>query len=274
MVAPLPDPIVIAHQAGDVRIHTFISAYTGDNIANATHIVESENVLVLVDGQFLAPYARQFRAYADSLNKPIDRLYLSHRHPDHWFGLGYAFADVAIHALPETISFLEEHGEDSRQDHWKLGRLAPETVVIPTHSISPGEEHIDGIKYVFDCVVDTEIDFLLTIGLPDLGVFIAQDLLYSGTHLYLTQHMAHWIGVLQRLLLSDYDLFLAGHGVPAGKAEIAGNIEYLSAALAAVGEGLTGEAFKHFLLQRYPGRLCPGIFDIYLPRLFGSASDY
>jgi glyoxylase-like metal-dependent hydrolase (beta-lactamase superfamily II) len=97
MSAQLPDPIkMIAKQAGDVRIHTFLSSFAYDNIANATHIIESKNKLVLVDGQFLVPYAKKFRGYADSLRKPIERLYLSHRHPDHWFGLGTAFGDIAI----------------------------------------------------------------------------------------------------------------------------------------------------------------------------------
>ncbi len=151
MSAALPAPItLIAHSAGDVRIHTFVSAFTGDNIANATHIIESKNQLVLIDGQFLAPYARQFRAYADSLGKPIARLYVSHRHPDHWFGLGTAFGDIALHALPETIRFIQEHGEDSRQDHLaKMGDLAPEKIVVPTHIARPGEETIDGVRYVF-----------------------------------------------------------------------------------------------------------------------------
>jgi glyoxylase-like metal-dependent hydrolase (beta-lactamase superfamily II) len=272
MVTQLPDPIIIARRAGDVRLHTFISSFAYDNIANATHIIESKNKLVLVDGQFLVPYARQFRAYADSLGKPIDRLYLSHRHPDHWFGLGTAFSDVAIYALPETISFLNEHGEDSRKDHWKMGELAPETIVIPERVACLGEETIDGVRYVFDKMIDTEIDFLLTIGLPELGVYIAQDLLYSGTHLYLTKYMENWIRVLQKLLLSDYELFMPGHGFPADKNEVSRNIEYLSAAMQAV--GLTNDAFKHFMLERYPERRCPGIFDIYMPRLFGSASEF
>src|SRR5205814_10503969 len=125
MSAQLPDPIVmVAKRAGNVRIHTFISSFADNNIANATHIIESKSKLVLVDGQFLAPYARKFRYYADSLGKPIDRLYLSHRHPDHWFGLGTAFSDIPIYALPETISFVKEHGEDSLEDHRKLGDLA------------------------------------------------------------------------------------------------------------------------------------------------------
>lgn len=275
MSAPLTRPIsMVVKQVGSVKLHTFISSFVDGNIANATHIVESANSLVLVDGQFLAPYARQFRAYADSLGKPIERLYLSHRHPDHWFGLGAAFTDVEVYALPETVAFLKDHGEDSRADHWKMGEYAADEVVVPQGVANPGEENIDGVTYVFDRVINTEIDSLLTIRLPDLGVHITQDLVYSGTHLYLTQDIRHWIEVLGDMLASEYDLFLPGHGLPADKNEVARNAEYLSAAGHAIASGLTGDAFKTFMLQSYPDRKCPGIFDIYLPRLFGGAREY
>jgi glyoxylase-like metal-dependent hydrolase (beta-lactamase superfamily II) len=274
MVAQLPNPIKIVRRAGDVRIHTFVSAFTDDNIANATHIIESKNKLVLVDGQFLVPYALQFREYADSIGKKIERIYLSHRHPDHWFGLGAAFSAIPIYALPETIEFLKQHGEESLKDHWKMGNLAPKGLVIPEETVRAGEEIIDGVKYVFDEVIDTEIDFLLTIGLPEVGVFVTQDLIYSGTHLYLTKYMEHWIDILQDMLLSDYDLFLAGHGFPADKNEVAKNIAYLSVAIEAVGKGFTNDTFKRFMIESFPERKCPAIFDIYMPRLFDNASEF
>jgi glyoxylase-like metal-dependent hydrolase (beta-lactamase superfamily II) len=275
MPAQMSDPVImVVKQTGDVRIHTVVASFEDNNIANATHIIETPNQLVLVDAQFLAPYARAFRDYADSLGKPIERLYVSHRHPDHWFGLGTAFADITVHALSETMTFIQDHGEDSISDHWKLGDLAPERVVVPKQVASPGEETIDGVRYVFDRVTDTEIDYHLTIRLPDVGAYFTQDLIYSGTHLYLTKHMGHWIRVLQEMLVSEYELFMPGHGLPADKNEVARNVEYLSAARQAIGDGLTGDAFKSFLLQRYPERKCPGIFDIYMPRLFGGASDY
>jgi glyoxylase-like metal-dependent hydrolase (beta-lactamase superfamily II) len=276
MVAQVSAPIkIIARQVGDVRIHTFISSFLDDNIANATHIVESKRKLVLVDGQFLVPYATSFRDYADSLGKPIERLYLSHRHPDHWFGLGTAFSDIAIHALPETTRFIEEHGEEARKDHLeKLGDLAPDRLVVPQNVAGPGEETIDGVKYLFGKVTNTEIDFLLTLRFPDIGVYITQDLLYSGTHLYLTDDIEHWIQVLDELLTSEYELFMPGHGLPANKNEVARNIEYLAAARQAISNGLTTDAFKDFMIRRYPERKCPGIFNIYLPRLFGGASQF
>jgi len=275
MPAQLPEPIIESRKRGDIRVHTFTSAYTYDNIANSTHIIESKNTLVLIDGQFLTPYAKKFRDYANSLKKPIARLYLSHRHPDHWFGLGTAFDDIPIFALSETIEFIKEHGEDSRKGHvQKLGDLAPAKIVVPTNVAKPqGEDIIDGVRYVFQKVVDTEIDFLLTIGLPDFGVYIAQDLLYSGTHLYLTQYGENWIQVLQTMLRSDYDLFLPGHGCPADRAEVHKHIEYLSAAQQAISNKLTKYAFRDFMIQRYPERKCQGIFDIYLPRLFDGASQ-
>jgi glyoxylase-like metal-dependent hydrolase (beta-lactamase superfamily II) len=275
MLAQLSDPIVmVAKTAGDVRIHTLVSSFANDNIANATHIVESRNRLVLIDSQFLAPYARRFREYADGLGKPIDRMYLSHRHPDHWFGTGTAFADIAVYALPETMDFIRDHGEESKNDHWKLGDLAPGKIVVPQEVARPGDDTVDGVAYVLDKVLDTEIDFHLTVKLPDLGVYFAQDLVYSGTHLYLTKHIEHWIAILEGMLQEDYQLFMPGHGLPADKNEVARNIEYLTAAGQAIADGLTNDAFKSFMLQRYPERKCPGIFDIYLPRLFDGAGDY
>lgn len=298
MSPELPDPIIVVKRVGDVRIHTFVSTFTGDNIANATHIIESKNTLVLVDGQFLAFYASKFRQYAQSLDKPIERLYLSHSHPDHWFGLGSAFRDgIDIYALPETASFIQEHGEASREDHLeKLGDQAPpKEIVVPQNIVKlhddteESEETIDGVRYLFHKTTNTEIDFLLTIGLPDLGVYITQDLIYCGTHLYLyvlpgkdripagadlTKEMGHWIEVLGKLLKSDYELFLAGHGFPADKIEVARNIEYLSEAKYVIDSGMTKYDFKSHMLQRYPERKCPGIFDIYLPRLFDGATGY
>lgn len=276
MNIPITAPIkIMVKRVNDVRIHTFISSYEGDNIANATHIIESKNVLVLVDGQFLKPYAKLFREYADSLKKPIARLYLSHRHPDHWFGLGDAFSDIEIYTLQETIDFLKENGEASREDHIpKLGDLAPDTVVIPKNAVKPGIEVVDGVTYIIEKIVDTEIDYGITLKLPDLGVYIVQDLIYSGTHLYLTKYLDHWIAQFEDMLTSDYDLFLPGHGEPADKKEVTENLKYLIAAKQAMADGLKDEAFKAFMLQRFPTRQCPAIFNIYLPRLFDGASDF
>lgn len=129
----------------------------------------------------------------------------------------HSVSDIDIYALQETIDYIKLEGETSRKDHLpKMGDFVPDTLVIPQHIVTtPGEYDIDGVKYIFDRVIDTEIDFLLIIRLPDIGVYFVQDVIYSDTHLYLTKDIENWIRVLQEMLISDCELFMPGHGLPA-----------------------------------------------------------
>ncbi len=121
-----------------VKIHTYLS-----NALQATHIIESENSLVLVDSQFMAPFAVEFREYADSLGKPIERVIISHAHPDHFFGLGAAFEDLEdiVYALEGTRQFIEEVGPGMLENMKpRLGDAAPEKIVVPGQTLEPGTQ--------------------------------------------------------------------------------------------------------------------------------------
>jgi len=265
----LPPPVTqIVKATAGVKVHTFISNEAF--LANATHIIEGPDSLVLVDGQFVVPYAMQYRGYANSLGKPIRRVYLSHGHVDHFFGLGAAFDDVDIYALPQTIAFLEEQGEALRASRAAVyGPFVADKVVIPQHGVSAGTEVIDGIKYEFSVFTDAEADFQLAIKLPELGVFITQDLIYSGAHIYITRNLDNWIRILEGIKASNYEIFLPGHGAPADKNEVTTNIEYLKTARQALLEVSDAVAFKARLQEKFPNRNVTAIFDIYLPMLFG-----
>lgn len=54
------------------------------------------------------------------------------------------------------------------------------------------------------------------------------------------------------MLAAGYELFVPVHGLPADKNAVARNIEYLSAARQAVGNGLTGDAFKNSCCSGIP----------------------
>jgi len=211
-----PAEMKVVKQVGDVKVHTFISPSMF--LTNATHIIEGPKELILIDGQFVVPFAMGFRGYADSLGKPINRVYLSHEHVDHWFGISAAFGDVPIYALPETIAFLEANGEAIRKDRQAVfGPFVPDKVVIPSHTAKPGKEVIDGIT--FDVVVhtDAEVSTQLAVILPDLGIYVTQDLIYSGVHMYIHKNIDGWVKNLEALKASSYELFLPGHGEPADK---------------------------------------------------------
>lgn len=253
-----------------LRIHTFTSPEPF--LANSTHIIETDNVLVLVDGQFVAPYAQGFRAYADSLGKPIERVFLSHAHVDHFFGLGAAFTDVPVHAPAATIATLRDHGEAMRAERaQQYGPLVPDRIVVPQHVVGPGTDVIDGLTYELDVVGDAECDAQLIITLPDVGVTVVQDLVYSGAHVYITRDTRNWVSVLRDLHASASDMFLAGHGPVADKAELARNIDYLLLAEQTLARTSDPAVFKEAMLSAFPERTGAVLMDIYLPRLFGTA---
>lgn len=253
-----------------VRVHTCTSP--DSFLANSTHVIETADALVLVDGQFVVPYAAAFRRYADSLGKPIERLFLSHAHVDHFFGVGAAFADVDVAAAAGTVEVLRDQGEAMRAELApQYGPMVPGRVVVPQHVVTPGVETIDGVKYEIEVVTGAECDTQLLINLPDLGVTIAQDLIYSGAHLYLTRDTRHWTELLHGLLDRPSTVFLAGHGPVADKAEVQRNIDYLAVARQHLASAAGPQEFKAAMLAAYPQRTGTALFDIYLPRLYGPA---
>lgn len=266
----LPEPkIQIALDKDNVKIHTFISPEAF--LANATHVIEGPKELVIIDGQFVVPFAMGFRAYIDSLGKPINRIYLSHDHVDHFFGISAAFGDVPIYALPETIEFLKENGEELRQARQAVyGDFVPKQVVIPTDTVQLGKEVIDGLTYEHEVIKNGEVETQLAIKLPELNVYIVQDLIYSGGHIYIhsVEMAKSWIQVLEKLKASGCEVYLPGHGEPADVNEVQANIDYLQKAIEIIESSADVESYKAAILEAFPNKIGEAIIDIYAPILF------
>lgn len=259
-----------------VKIHSFVAPY--EYAANATHIIETANELVIVDGQFITPLAQAFRAYIDSLNKPINRVFISHGHPDHYFGYASAFADQKGYSLEEVNKIIAEWGPQMITNQKPtFGDMIPDQVLVPQHIVKAGtSEKIDGLTYEFEAVEGAENEIQLLIKLPEIGVVIAQDLVYSGVHLWLGMgSFDNWMKELQKIAdLEGYNYILPGHGLPCVKDEVVNNIQYLKTAKAIHGKGLSAEDFKKELLAAYPHRESVMMFDLYLGFLFGQMGSH
>lgn len=254
---------------GSVTIHSYMSPL--DSALVTSHIIETKNRLVVIDAQFVRPYAKELRGYVDRLNKPIDRMIVSHNHPDHWFGLEF-FTDVPIYSLRETRDLIEKTGDFFiKKNRERMGELVTDKKVIPNMTIKEGKELIDGLEYEFEKVMNAEAPVQLLIKFPELGTLVAQDLVYNNCHLVIGGKDAinGWRQVLKRFQgMKEYDTILAGHGEATNPAIYAKLLQYLEDAGAILATSKTGDEYKQKLLEKYPSYRFPLAINISISRLF------
>ncbi|OPG09057.1 MBL fold metallo-hydrolase [Streptomyces sp. GKU 895] len=248
---------------GTVRIHSYMSP--ADTFHTTTQLIETPARIIAIDAQLLPAYADEAVAYAQGLGKPIDRLIVTHAHPDHYNGASRF--GVPVHALARVSEQIVTRG-DSRLPN---GQVIPLADVTPDVVLLPGTEVIDGVTFVFEAVSGGEAADELLIKLPEQGVLIAQDLVYHDVHLYLgNDDITGWLRAVDTLAAeSGYDTILAGHGAPAGPEVYEDIRRYLADARELLGDD--GDAYKKAIVDKYPAHVGPYIIDIANRSLFPTA---
>jgi predicted enzyme related to lactoylglutathione lyase/glyoxylase-like metal-dependent hydrolase (beta-lactamase superfamily II) len=206
---------VVTFNLNKARLHTYVAPEK--SFGNASHIIEGPNFITIVDSQYMVPYSKELRKYADSLEKPIIGVIVSHAHPDHYFGLASAFSDVPSYALKEVIRDIKTSGPQMIQEAKEnLGDLVPDKITIPTNVLELGEVNVDGIRYRYSKIEKAESDVQVVIELPEINTVIVQDAVYNGYHPWLGGNIDNWTETLDKLKKTYKDdyIVLVGHGMP------------------------------------------------------------
>jgi len=244
-------------QRNRVVIHCCASPDDGERV-NA-QIIETANKLVIVDTMLMRPYARELRDYANSLGKPIDRVFVTHAHPDHWFGMEF-FQDVDCYSLPETVEEIKMLAQLEMDFHRNQhGDLITDRMYLPNKIATEGDVPIDGVTFRLHKILAAEDVFMLAVDLPDEKTLIAQDLIYNKVHLFVGQRSMDgtlcfdgWIAALKKFQNMGYELVLPGHGVPTDASIFEENIRNLETMRGIVASS-NGENFVPKTLAAFPG---------------------
>lgn len=233
-------------------VHTYTAPEMGTFVT--THVIELAGGLIVLDAQYILPFAREAAQYARDLNKPVTRLYVSHPHPDHFFGAGEFGPAVAVYALPEIKDVIEQNGDRQIADgRSQLGDLVPAQATKPREVVEPGEEIIGGVRFEFRRVENAESSSSLTIGLPDEDILMAQDLLFNNVHLWIAErHFDGWAATVKTYKRLPYQRLLPGHGRPGGRELYDRVLEYLTFAEPALARAQDGEQLKKALVEHFP----------------------
>ena len=242
---------------GEVTLHVFTSPEVGERVNSLA--VETPNAIVVIDVPLYKPFAEEFKSYLQSIGKPIDRLLITHAHPDHWFTLAH-FRDYESYAFQEAIDEMAFLKDIAVGYHTQIHPdLVPDEVALPSRTASEGPLEIDGVTFVLSKVLDAEATATMVVEIPALDTLLPQDLVYHGCHRYLATKTASgessvtsWIEHLEEFKRRGYDLVVPGHGPPTDASVFDENIEYLRFAREVLATAETGEELVSRLKERYP----------------------
>jgi glyoxylase-like metal-dependent hydrolase (beta-lactamase superfamily II) len=269
--------VIKTEQIENLKLHVSISPENA--VGTVCYIIETADNLIIIDPHYLKPFSTDFRKYANSLGKKIDRLIVSHEHPDHWFGLD-EFKDIPIYTSQGIIDYIKKEGQqtiDNRKE--KLALQAPKELVIPSNVIKDGNETISGVKFIFRIINNAEANEQVLITLPEQKIILAQDMVFNHNHQYVDLSISeNWISELQKINNTpNINKIYCGHAGPnniyfATKDDLKTDIEYLQTLTEYIKTSKTFAEFKAKVLQKYPDYTLPDVVNM-MSYLFDKKSD-
>lgn len=246
---------------GALKIQHYTADDNGFRVASV--ILTGAREAILVDAQFSLSHAH--RVVADVLNagKELTTVYITHAHPDHYFGIEVikaAFPGARIVATPFVVADIEKAFPKKIAD-WgpRLGRNAPKTPTLP-QPLSGMSLALEGhmIEVIGPLQGDVANNTMLWV--PSLNALIAGDTVYGGTHVWTASsdraERAAWRKTLQRIEALKPELVVPGHigaATPLTLAAVAHTREYLDAFDEVAGSTRRSDEIIKAMNARYPG---------------------
>jgi len=205
------------------------------------YVIELEESVVVVDATLAQSSAAEVRAKAESLNKPIEAVLLTHGHPDHYTGL-VKFADLPRFASQGCLEFA--HREDLAKAAVAksyLGDDYPDVRVFPDQIVHDGQVLIlGGIPFTFTDLGpgESDADGMWSFVLDGVKHAFLGDAIANHCHCFMRdEHAFEWLKILDRLE-REFDpstQIYVGHGPsPTSRETIAWQRGYIKAFLDAV----------------------------------------
>ena len=250
---------VFSKQVGSITLHDYVSITGG-----AAQIVETDR-LVIFDVPGNAPQNKEFKAFADSLGKPVEAVVISHAHEHHWLGVDTLFPGVKIYSTQAAAISGDAGKKALEAARVSMGtEMVPYTSVPEVEPLADGSKKLGGLEYEFTSLPDLGASI---IALPAGKMVMTHHLGYVGVHVPMPPFEAR-LAQLQNLKNEGYTWMVGGHGVPAESDLLIDNVaEYYAFVDRTVKEaGSTEEAVERIVAQ-YPEYGLVPLLDAFVPML-------
>jgi glyoxylase-like metal-dependent hydrolase (beta-lactamase superfamily II) len=200
----------------DVVSH--VAAQSG--VLDNAHLITGPEGAILVDAHAILPDARDLVERVRDSGKPLQAIFITHAHPDHYAALEVlrdAFPEVPILATPEVAGAIAETGEAALAAvRARYGDLAAQELVVP-QAFEGRDLELDGQEIRLVRFAGGEASHQVGLYVPSSRAFIAADLVNDEVHPMLAEKgVERYLGQLEGLAaLRDIDVVHVGHGARA-----------------------------------------------------------
>lgn len=209
----------IASAQSKLQLQVITSSPAGFMVNAA--LVSGAKDAVLIDAQFTRADAHRLAATIIESNKNLTTVYVTHAHPDHYFGLEVirqAFPAAKVVALPSTIAGIRQTWK-AKVDQWKpmYGEAIASTPPIP-EPLAGNTITLEGETLQLVGPVQGDDAQNSYVWIPSLRAVVAGDIVYSGVHAWTAEtnpvSRRAWAATLDRIAALNPAVVVAGHQKP------------------------------------------------------------
>jgi len=208
------------HGRNSLATKVFFSDESGFEVASV--IVMGKTDAVLIDAQWTLSNAHRVIAEILETGKHLKTIYVTHAHPDHYFGLGTiaeAFPEARVVALPSQARIINKQFF-GKIEHWEKV-IGPMNVPRKTAKIEPLNDNyfeLEGQPIEIIPEVMGDMKYNTVVWIPSIRTLFGSDVLFNQAHPFTCELTAEereqWIQDIERLEKMDAEVIIPGHQKP------------------------------------------------------------
>jgi glyoxylase-like metal-dependent hydrolase (beta-lactamase superfamily II) len=226
------------HGPGKLATKTFIADDNGFCVTNV--IIMGKEKCAIFDTQWTR--ANACRAVAEILeeNLVLETIYMSHAHPDHYFGaevFKMFFPDARLIAVPEEAKIIEKQWSLKRNEVVpEIGEInyAPEHLPYPVEAYAEDHFLLEGERIEIIDRLMGDYRYNTAVYVPSIDTLMCSDILFNEAHPFTCEvdkaERAEWHDVCDKLEAMGASVVIPGHtrfGMPFNNSAFEWTRQYL-----------------------------------------------
>jgi glyoxylase-like metal-dependent hydrolase (beta-lactamase superfamily II) len=249
------------HGPDTLATKVFFSDESGFEVASV--IVTGKTDAALIDAQWTLSNAHRVIAEILETGKYLKTIYITHAHPDHYFGLGTiaeAFPEARIIAIPPVAHTINKQFF-GKVEHWEK-TIGVTNVPRKTAKIEPLNENyfkLEGHRIEIIPEVMGDMKYNTVVWIPSIKTLYGSDVLFNQAHPFTCEVTAEerqqWIKDVERLEKMGAEVIIPGHqkpGMPFDSSSFSFTRDYLVATEEELARTSDVAGFYYAMVKRFP----------------------